>query len=553
MKLRLLIAVSLIAVCGWALPAWADEMRDAEKKFAEAFSNPENPSQTKVEAIKALGRAGTGKNAKKVATMLVDLLKDKRLVTPAKVAEYEAKIAQLVAEQERIMEDVRKAGNMITSAQKARAQQIDADLAKMRDWVRSNSFCKDAAIEVLGKMDDEEARQEIIKGATSSDSDLAMACLEAFRRMRWAGATDAILKAWDNGKRDANVRAAAVNALRACDPDRGMATFQAALNDSSPFVRSQAILALGSIRKPESIEPLINRMAEEPPGRLKMEILDALKSLTGKMEYADDANVWKAWWNRNKGEFKMPPPPVNNPSANNPPPGPEGARATGAFYGIPIRSKRCIFVIDRSGSMQSSADINDPQGDAQGAPVAPPAGKKSKWQALQEELFKAIDGLPDDAEFAIVWYSTNMSAYKDGQMLKATKREKEAVRAAISAMNADGLTNIYEGLEKAFEICQGSKMQGVVTGGSGEMKADTIFFMTDGSPTCGPAINGVAPQNGGSAAQAAQYVQLLLDTITKWNQTRNLVINCVCVGTGNKEFLEELARRCRGTFKHVVK
>ncbi len=63
--------------------------------------------------------------------------------------------------------------------------------------------------------------------------------------------------------------------------------------------------------------------------------------------------------------------------------------------------------------------------------------------------------------------------------------------------------------------------------------ADTIFFMTDGTPTAGKLLD---PDR-------------ILETVAEWNRTAQLTIHTVAVGDEcDAKFLEKLARENGGQF-----
>lgn len=544
------LAAVLVVLTAFAATAQAQGYDEAERNFKRVTADPNSTTQDKAQAVRGLSVA-TGRDVRDALRTLFSVLKGRERWMPSdsQIRQYEEEIKKLEQEREGILQrNSFRSQAELDAAQNRVSVEIPNEINKLKDKIGTLPACQQAAIDAIGRMQAPEAKEEIIKGVADRDDAVATACLMAVKEHNWSDAYQAVVDAYNRARRNAGIRSLCVATLRVIAPTAAFDIFRQALSDESNLVRSHAIAALRGIRRAESIDALIERLDAEPAGRLKWDIVNALRDLTGKMEYGEDANQWRPWWNRNKDGFRLPPP--SNPESvgtGNDNGGSPDAKKTGTFYGIEIRTKHPVFVIDRSGSMMVSIDN---QHDGQQGALPP--GVKSKWQLLQEELAKTIKGLPEDGTFAIVWYSTDVSAYLDGRVIAASERNKRDAEAAINAMNAEGLTNIHEALERGFEVCQGSPMEGVVITGDGDLKCDTIFFLTDGTPTAGPPIDGITPTNTVNDPNRAAYERALLNLITQWNQTRNITIHTICIGSGgNIEFLRELATRNRGTFRHV--
>ncbi|MGE0432369.1 MAG: HEAT repeat domain-containing protein [Planctomycetota bacterium] len=551
------LAVALLLLGVYAAPAIAEDYRDAEKNFKTVFANAESSSAQKADAIRRLGNAASDpRDAKKALKEFFNLLKDKNLLNDRQIQAYEAEREKIQAEHKQIADRARANGNRAPQSDIDRMSAIEARTTVLNDLINSNNVAKNAVVDAIARMTDAESKAEIIKGITDRDATVASACIDAARKGRWRDAWDPIVSAFDS--KDAGVRVLAITALRTMDANRAMPVMVRAIDDEHYMVRSQAVIGMRAARTAQAVEALIGRLDKESPGRLKWDIVYALQDITGKGEYGADSVQWRGWWNANKGSFQAAPP--SNPGGgdmgengdNGGDPNLADGHRTGAFYGIPIRTKHPVFVVDNSGSMLVSANPNDPQVDAAGQPVMPPPGHDSRWQVCQKELIKAIQGLPEDGTFAIVHFSTSAEKYENGAVFEATDRNKKRAEQIINSWNAEGLTNIYEAFQFAFEICTGGKLDAVrpvITGRSEtKLNADTIFFLTDGSPTVGQPINGVAPSNPPNQS----YSPLLLEEICKWNDTRGIIIHTICIGEGDVNFLGELAKRNRGTFRKVV-
>ena len=273
-----------------------------------------------------------------------------------------------------------------------------------------------------------------------------------------------------------------------------------------------------------AIGALIERLAKEQQGtRVFADIDDALGRMTamGRWETAEE---WATWWKNSEAAFEFP---KNSGAVGTKPKEEEPALGTGGvhakFYGIEVETKRAIFVIDISGSMNE-------------ATKNPDYGGRARIEVAKDELIKLVDELPQGSWFNIVTFSTGVeqwleglteaSGEKPGKKPKkgpATgagagdkpKDEKEAkkdeekqkkhdaelrekAKDYVSRLGANGATNIYDALELAFE----------------DPDVDTIFFLTDGEPTAGKEVEPTA----------------IREAVKRWNSGRGVRIHTVAVG-----------------------
>ena len=316
------------------------------------------------------------------------------------------------------------------------------------------------------------------------------------------------------------------------------------LSDARWQIRVATVKALERIGRPAAIQPLIDRLRDEP-GRVRGDIADALKALTGQ-DLGIEPDRWQKWWDANRdgcvppekvepapepepdpsppggkpGDVppEKPGPPDSSkpeepapPDSSKPVPPPPGGGAS--FYGIRVVSKRIIFVIDMSGSMNDPASGKDQ--------------KRTKIAVAKHELKNAVLGLPDDARLNIVLYSESVSTWKKG-MVKAVRKERVAAVEFVEKQDALGGTNIHDALEKAFNIAgRGARDKNY------EQGADTIFFLSDGQPTVGTVIDPV----------------LIANQVKRWNAGRRVKIHTVGVGADHDAaFMQELAESSGGTY-----
>jgi len=277
------------------------------------------------------------------------------------------------------------------------------------------------------------------------------------------------------------------------------------LDDPNWPVRAAVIRELSRIPKRESVDLLVARLAKED-GRLRDDIAEALRALTGQ-NFLPEPDPWRIWWEKNRDAWR---PPQQPTAGDEPAAGQE--KGVVYFYGIRSSSKRVVFCLDVSGSMDFPLD-------GQGGSGSP------RIEKAKQELVQALSGLPDDAQFTIVVYSTDVRTWK-GSLQEASPRNKASARKFVEDLKPDGATNIFDALVTALEIAAPPAR-------NREPGADTIFFLTDGLPTHGRII------------QPHQ----ILDEITRRNRVLGVAIHTVGVskeqGAG---LLLNLARRNGGRY-----
>ena len=126
-------------------------------------------------------------------------------------------------------------------------------------------------------------------------------------------------------------------------------------------VKRSAIFTLQVLDDPRCVKPLIDAL-EGAEGLLREELERALHFFTGQ-SFDGDHGVWSLWWEK-EGEawFKAD---DGMRYRTDPDAGKADKGKTSSFYGVETKSKRIVFVLDRSGSMLTG--INSQRA---GAPAA---------------------------------------------------------------------------------------------------------------------------------------------------------------------------------------
>jgi hypothetical protein len=270
-------------------------------------------------------------------------------------------------------------------------------------------------------------------------------------------------------------------------------------------VRAAVIRELSRIPRRESIDLLVARLAKED-GRLKDDIAAALRALTHQ-NFVAEPDPWRIWWEKNRDGWAPPAQPMAGDA-----PGPGQQAGVVYFYGIQSSSKRAVFCLDISGSMEWSLAGQNEKG--------PPRLDKAK-----AELLQALNGLAEDAQFTIVVYGTDVKTWK-GSLQPASAKNKASARKFVEELKPEGATNIFDALILSMEIAAPPAK-------GREPGADTIFFMTDGFPTAGRVTD---PHQ-------------IIDEITRRNRVLGVTVHVVGVSKEqNSAFLLNLAKRNGGRY-----
>ena len=311
-------------------------------------------------------------------------------------------------------------------------------------------------------------------------------------------------------------------ALGSIDNDESIALLLDSYRDVEPVagVCSAAAEGLGKIGNTEALKALFSCLAtaealvndKKTDFRAVRETIYAeLERVTGG-KFGADASSWFEWWRANSATFKarkdVAPTAAGDAKAN-----PEGAPRGTSFYGVKTASKRLCYVLDISGSMNEPADYG--------------GSTNTKFKVARQELENSIVALPDDALFNIVFYSTKYTVWKP-KLIQANAAAKKEAKEMIAGLTAEGATNIYDSLAKAFDFAgRGSFDKGYA------VALDTIFFLSDGQA------------NQGLYTQPSDILRHILDL----NATKRITIHAIGVGRDHdRSLMKALADATGGTY-----
>lgn len=372
-------------------------------------------------------------------------------------------------------------------------------MVKYKKFKEAESKALDVERKILSL---EEVKRSIVKAFGGFTSDAAVAELvakmdkspdwarraglaEGFGFLQHAQARPALLAQLAADK-EAPVKVACLEALKTRN-EKGADVVQGAsgaLAHDFWQVKYAAAMLLRQVGMPEArpaVEALIEAL-KGADGRLKFDVNGVLVHLTGANRHGN-YDAWKSWWDINReawlaGTYK--PTPADAP--------PEDGGTQASFYGLPVKSKNVIFVVDRSGSMMepSQWEIEEKRPDTAsggGGKNPPDTGPKKegdkKVDIARWQLKRCLHFLPDGTEFNIILFNHDLKIMSE-KMVKLSSSTRQAAFDFIDRTPAESGTNIYDALEKAFSFA-GAGLQDKLVKSS----VDTIFLMTDGVPSAG--------------------------------------------------------------------
>jgi len=337
------------------------------------------------------------------------------------------------------------------------------------------------------------------------------------------------------------VRCAALDGLAALGTHEVRGPAVVALADPAWQVRASAIAALGRVRHKDSIPPLLERLEHEE-GRLKADAASALDALTGR-NFGARLELWKQFWTSYGDRYEIPTDEdlaklrakqAERKAEYN------GAPGATVYHGIDTPSRRVVFVIDISGSMED--EVVEREKFAAGNYPS-----YSRIDIVKTELARTIEVLESYVEFQIIAFATETRPWKKDlvganvlnkssaqefvkrlQPLGGNSKGDLATAGLVGAANLEaGKTNTFSALSEALRLQSGSGTREAYA-----LEIDTVFFLSDGKPTVGTWID----------------TEDILREVRTGNALRKVVLHTIAIGRFDKTFMRRLAEENGGVF-----
>ena len=384
------------------------------------------------------------------------------------------------------------------------AEHDNVDAAKILISIINKSsmemVMKVAASDALSSYSSEETKKFVFT-AVKKDSSPDPLLLQALINMDVEGTND--LCAYLIGRsRDTGVQTVALRAIgkQAEQKAEVVAKIISKLGEREDIsVRKAAVEALGGIKSVDSVKHLIALLGDKV---LTDFAIDSLQRLTGQM-IGNDPTAWKKWSEGNPNFT-----PVNTDlksflttkaNRKQAADAKKKAEMTSEFYGIEIKGKNILFVLDRSGSMS-----------------APAQSHGTRMEQLKFEFIEMMDTISYDTNLGVVLFPH--AAYPAKGIEKASDRFKDRVKKFIKGIGPSGSTPISEAMTYVFEKVVPKK------------QIDTIYLLSDGVPN-----------------KPADQVRKLIRGL---NTSSYIQIHTIALGA-NSQFLKDVATDNNGSYTHI--
>ncbi len=309
-------------------------------------------------------------------------------------------------------------------------------------------------------------------------------------------------------------------------------TIQALATIDHPATAEPLVLALHAVRSnvvvtalraasrkrervlvPACIEVLA--ASEKDSGLVWAEARIALQTITGeRFLIADD---WQKWFQSRPPEWIPRASKGGEDRAKTSVYRPDEGSGSGLprIFGQEIASKRVVFVIDTSQSMEEIDPTTGEEGSSTGA-------RRTRLQRAQRELIKAIEDLRPEVQFNVIAYSTQVTPWIPDKLVTAKNSFKRKAMEFVGALKPEGYTNTGEALLTAMDLPE----------------VDTIIFLSDGSPTI---------PGQGSIAE----IPPIIEAIVVANRTKKITIHTLGFTGSLVSFMRAIAAKTGGTYAGI--
>ncbi|MEM7263112.1 MAG: VWA domain-containing protein [Planctomycetota bacterium] len=348
---------------------------------------------------------------------------------------------------------------------------------------------------------------------------------------KWAARFLVLRTSWQHGKMDA--------------VDLAMK----GLKDKAPQVVAMSARILGNSKKVEAIDPCLAAMQKwekrehrekvhvgrdqvnaELGGRAWIACRDALNRLTGKSFHA--AADYKNYVSAHRGKIDPTKVEIEEKTKR------ENATGVGLF-GLDLSGRNIVFILDISGSMESTDPFTPEQMAELNRPGRTWAGDKDPLEEkflkerkrilrAKRELKAVIRSLPEDKNFNIVIYSNDVTPWKRF-LVDATPKNKEAAEKFVDEIKAHGVTFTDDALRAGLE----------------DPSVDTIYLITDGAPTH------IGSRGKDLPPDARELMQWIHDYTRATNYLRGVRIFTLGFEGAEEDFLKELAKHNYGSYVRI--
>ena len=304
--------------------------------------------------------------------------------------------------------------------------------------------------------------------------------------------------------------------LRACAKMPGEKPFQfllAMLSAKEEVLLRQAVESLAARGNPKAVDALIDLLQkrQKQKGLLWLTTLEAIKRLTRSKREFLEAQDWRNWW-RARGKKPLTDEELKKEKGGADEKMRRYKTQAATFFGREVASRRVVFVMDVSGSME--------------------LGEPSRIERVKKELKRCIERLPETACFNIIAFN-NVVMKWEKKLVRATKKSKKKAKKFVDSFIPQGQTHTDEALQAAFLI----------------EDVDNIILLSDGAP--------YKLEHGETVS--VKFIQDIVAWVRKTNRFRKVRIDTFGFeevlqeedGEILVDFLKTLARENGGVFTNI--
>jgi hypothetical protein len=449
--------------------------KTARKRLWETAEEAAELNQ-RLAAVEMLGFVGAEGTAVDMQKLIADLGKERsslRRKLPKLLIDVRKMETRMQKEQEQ--NDGRGSVATMQQYDRAKAEAVTVQRAVV-ELARVMEACVDAGGRALLREEGpllERALSALLKAQKKAKGDARLRTLEMIASSGSPQVRSALRSLLEKEKEPV-VKGKVIAALAAVgDTELSDWLLEEAMADESWQVRSRATTALATLRVRRAIPVLIDRL-KTAEGRELTDCGEALTSLTG-MDFHGNVELWRRWWADNEEGFVVPEMKEETDASV------AAEESIGVtFFGIRTDSRRVMFVLDLSGSMNFAMIPRDNPDDDSTKPYDMPGKDEfSRLDVAKTELLRALGGLEEGSIFNIVMYASDVWTWKD-DLVEMEEDTRPKISGFLDGLQAVGATNLYSALEVALDL-SGAHANEKWT----EPEIDTIFVLSDGRPSVG--------------------------------------------------------------------
>ena len=266
--------------------------------------------------------------------------------------------------------------------------------------------------------------------------------------------------------------------------------------------RFNLLRAFARMQHPDSVD-FLTTIQPTLDGQLRHQVDEALKSVTVH-HFLGDEERFATWQARDTESTKQDDGKIFKAAGNEPESLNRINFQNQKYYGIDIHARRLMFIIDHSGSMEDYW------------------GGMSRLGRAKLELIKVIRELPEDSEFAIMFYESTVRVWRD-ELVYANDENKLKAIDFVRRLDYGDRTNTYGALRKSLDF---------------DDDLESVFLLTDGRPTIGTLVD---PNK-------------IINDILGRNRFRHLNFNTIgiAVTSTTEAFLKRLASESSGEYRRAL-